>query len=168
MKQIELTSILVLAIIGLSSVGAILVVPTVYATSATTPISNNNTTSTSSDDNGDGRQIPSQEDLRNLFGGAINDALQLKVMTISSPSRDISPNNGATFDVNCPQGMFATGAGFFSGAETLDVTIFQPAHSNGDPIQSGDTPDAWHAGIFNPTTATINANVWVVWVGLGQ
>jgi hypothetical protein len=53
MKQIELTSKLVLAIIGLTSVSA-LIVPTAYATS--TPITNNNTTS-SFDDNGNG-QIP--------------------------------------------------------------------------------------------------------------
>src|SRR5688572_30086499 len=114
MKQIELTSKFVLAIIGLISASTILV-PT-YATT-TTP---NNTTSF--DDIGNG-QTPSEEDIRNLVSGAITDAIQLKVVAISSPIRDIQPNSGASFTVECPQGMFATGGGFSTNGEPVDVAL---------------------------------------------
>jgi hypothetical protein len=158
MKQIELTSKLVLAILGLTSVSAI-IVPT-YAT--TIP---NNTTSF--DDIGNG-QSPSEEDIRNLVSGAITDAIQLKVVAISSPIRDIQPNSGASFTVECPQGMFATGGGFSTNGEPVDVALFQPELSGGNGIQSGDTPDEWNALLSNPTEAPISANLWVVCVGLGQ
>ena len=161
MKQIELTSKLVLAILGLTSVSTI-VVPT-YATTPTNP--NNNTTSFDDILNG---QIPSQEDMRNLVSGAITDAIQLKVVAISSPVREISPNSGSSFTVECPQGMFATGGGFSAFGAPADVSIFQPDVSGGNDIQSGDTPDEWHALLSNPTEAPIPANLWVVCVGLGQ
>jgi hypothetical protein len=162
MKQIELTSKLVLAIIGLISASTILV-PT-YATTptATTP---NNTTSFDNIGNG---QTPSEEDIRNLVSGAITDAIQLKVVAISSPIRDIQPNSGASFTVECPQGMFATGGGFSTTGSPVDVALFQPELSGGNGIQSGDTPDEWSALLSNPTEASIPANLWVVCVGLGQ
>ena len=166
MKQLELTSKLVLAIIGLTSVSATtLLVPT-YATTPTIP--NNNNTTSSFDDIENGQVPPSEEDIRNLVGGAITDALQLKVVAISSPVRDIQPNSGASFTVECPQGMFATGGGFSTNGEPVDVALFQPELSGGNGIQSGDTPDEWHALLSNPTEAPIPANLWVVCVGLGQ
>jgi hypothetical protein len=161
MKQIELTSKLVLAIIGMISASTILV-PTYATTPTTTP---NNTTSF--DDIGNG-QTPSEEDIRNLVSGAITDAIQLKVVAISSPIRDIQPNSGASFTVECPQGMFATGGGFSTNGEPVDVALFQPELSGGNGIQSGDTPDEWSALLSNPTEAPISANLWVVCVGLGQ
>jgi hypothetical protein len=165
MKQLELTSKLVLAIIGLTSVSATtLLVPTY----ATTTIPNNNNTTSSFDDIGNGQIPPSDEDIRNLVSGAITDAIQLKVVAISSPVRDISPNSGASFTVECPQGMFATGGGFSTNGEPVDVALFQPELSGGNGIQSGDTPDEWHALLNNPTEAPIPANLWVVCVGLGQ
>lgn len=163
MKQIDITSKLVLAIIALTSVSTILV-PT-YATTITPTIPNNNTTSFDDIENG---QIPSDEDIRNLVSGEITDAIQLKVVAISSPIRDIQPNSGASFTVECPQGMFATGGGFSTNGEPVDVALFQPELSGGNGIQSGDTPDEWHALLSNPTEAPIPANVWVVCVGLGQ
>ena len=165
MKQLELTSKLVLAIIGLTSVSATtLLVPTY----ATTTIPNNNNTTSSLNDIVNGQMIPSDEDIRNLVSGAITDAIQLKVVAISSPVREISPNSGASFTVECPQGMFATGGGFSTNGEPVDVALFQPELSGGNGIQSGDTPDEWHALLNNPTEAPIPANVWVVCVGLGQ
>ena len=165
MKQLELTSKLVLAIIGLTSVSATtLLVPTY----ATTTIPNNNNTTSSLNDIVDGQMIPSDEDIRNLVSGAITDAIQLKVVAISSPVRDIQPNSGASFTVECPQGMFATGGGFSTNGEPVDVALFQPELSGGNGIQSGDTPDEWHALLSNPTEAPIPANLWVVCVGLGQ
>jgi hypothetical protein len=157
MKQIELTSKFVLAIIGLTLVGVILA-PT-YAASTTVP--NNNTTSF--DDIVNGQNIPSQEDIRNL----VSEAIQLKVVAISSPIADIQPNSGRQFTVECPAGMFATGGGFSTVGTPLDVIQFQPWLS-GNVIQSGDTPDEWRAIITNPTEATISTNVWVVCIGLGQ
>ena len=162
MKQIELTSKFVLAIIGLISASTILV-PT-YATTPTATTPNN---TTSFDDIGNG-QTPSEEDIRNLVSGAITDAIQLKVVAISSPIRDIQPNSGASFTVECPQGMFATGGGFSTNGEPVDVALFQPELSGGNGIQSGDTPDEWSALLSNPTEASIPANLWVVCVGLGQ
>jgi hypothetical protein len=159
MKQkIELTSKPILAIIiALTSVSAI-VVPT-YAT--TIP---NNTTSF--DDNiVNGQNIPSQEDIRNLVSDAIQ---QLNVVAISSPTTVIQPNSGSSFRVECPEGMFATGGGFFTSGTPVDVSVFQPELSGGREIRSGDTPDEWHAVLDNPTEGTIPANVWVVCVGLGQ
>ena len=94
MKQIELielTSKLVLAIIGLTLVGATSVFVPTYATTITPTIPNNNTTSFDDIVNG---QIPS-EDIRNLVSDAITDAIQLKVVAISSPVRDIPPDSGA-------------------------------------------------------------------------
>jgi hypothetical protein len=165
MKQLELTSKLVLAIIGLTSVSATtLLVPTY----ATTTIPNNNNTTSSLNDIVDGQMIPSDEDIRNLVSGAITDAIQLKVVAISSPVRDIQPNSGASFTVECPQGMFATGGGFSTNGEPVDVALFQPELSGGNGIQSGDTPDEWSALLSNPTEAPIPANLWVVCVGLGQ
>ena len=170
MKQIDLTSKLVLAIIvALSSVSALLV-PT-YATTDTnttvpTPTTIPNNT-TSFDDIGNG-QTPTAEDIRNLVSGAITDAMQLKVVAISSPIRDIQANSGASFTVECPQGMFATGGGFSTNGAPVDVSLFQPELSGGNGIQSGDTPDEWHALLNNPTEAPIPANLWVVCVGLGQ
>ena len=165
MKQLELTSKLVLAIIGLTSVSATtLLVPTY----ATTTIPNNNNTTSSLNDIVNGQMIPSDEDIRNLVSGAITDAIQLKVVAISSPVRDIQPNSGASFTVECPQGMFATGGGFSTNGEPVDVALFQPELSGGNGIQSGDTPDEWHALLSNPTEAPIPANLWVVCVGLGQ
>src|SRR5918997_3283715 len=164
MKQLELTSKLVLAIIGLTSVSATtLLVPTY----ATTTIPNNNNTTSSLNDIVNGQMIPSDEDIRNLVSGAITDAIQLKVVAISSPVRDIQPNSGASFTVECPQGMFATGGGFSTNGEPVDVALFQPELSGGNGIQSGDTPDEWHALLNNPTEAPIPANLWVVCVGLG-
>jgi hypothetical protein len=161
MKQIELMSKFVLAIIGLTLVSATtLLVPTY----ATTTIPNN---TTSFDDIVNG-QIPSDEDIRNLVSGAITDAIQLKVVAISSPIRDIQPNSGASFTVECPEGMFATGGGFSTTGSPVDVALFQPELSGGNEIQSGDTPDEWHALLTNPTEASIPANLWVVCVGLGQ
>jgi hypothetical protein len=169
MKQMELASKLVLAIIvGLTSVGAILVVPPAYSTTTTTPIPNNNTTSSSSDDNGNGRQVPSEEDIRDLVGGAITDALQLKVVAISGPSRDITPNSGASFEVGCPQGMLATGGGFSTNGAPVEVVLFQPDLSGGNDIRSGQTPDEWHSILSNPNQAPITVQAWAVCVGLGQ
>jgi hypothetical protein len=162
MKQIELTSKLVLAILGLTSVSASsLLVPT-YATPT---IPNNNTTSFDDILNG---QILSQEDIRNLVSGAITDAIQLKVVAISSPVRDIPPNSGSLFTADCPGGMFATGGGFSTNGDPVDVALFQPDLSGGNDIHSGDTPDEWRALLSNPTDAPITANLWVVCIGLGQ
>ena len=167
MKQIELielTSKLVLAIIGLTLVGATsLLVPT-YATTITPTIPNNSTTSFDDIVNG---QIPS-EDIRNLVSDAITDAIQLKVVTISSPVRDIPPNSGSLFTADCPGGMFATGGGFSTNGDPVDVALFQPDLSGGNEIHSGNTPDEWRALLSNPTEAPISANLWVVCVGLGQ
>ena len=166
MKQIDLTSRLVLAIIGLTSVSTILV-PTYATTDTNTTVSTIPNNTTSFDDIGNG-QTPSAEDIRNLVSGAITDAIQLKVVAISSPVREISPNSGASFTVECPQGMFATGGGFSTNGAPVDVALFQPELSGGNGIQSGDTPDEWHALLNNPTEAPIPANLWVVCVGLGQ
>jgi hypothetical protein len=160
MKQIELTSKLVLAIIGLTLVGVILA-PT-YAAATSTTVPNNN--KTSFDDIVNGQNIPSQEDIRNL----VSEAIQLKVVAISSPIADIQPNSDRQFTVECPAGMFATGGGFSTVGTPLDVIQFQPWLSGPHVIQSGDTPDEWRAIITNPTDATISTNVWVVCIGLGQ
>src|SRR5688500_14313348 len=117
MKQIELTSKLVLEIIGLISASTILVPTYATTTPTTTP---NNTTSFDNIGNG---QTPSEEDIRNLVSGAITDAIQLKVVAISSPIRDIQPNSGASFTVECPQGMFATGGGFSTTGSPVDVAL---------------------------------------------
>jgi hypothetical protein len=172
MNQFELTSKLVLAVmITLSSISALIIVPTAHATPSAPNIPENNTmtSSSSSVDNGNGNgQVLSQEDIRNLVGGAISGAIQLKVEAISSPLRVIQPNSGASFDVQCPQGMFATGGGFSTNGDSLDVALFQPDLSNGNEIQSGDTPDEWHTLLSNPHEAPVPANSWVVCVGLGQ
>jgi len=70
MKQKELTSKVVLTIIGLISVSAILV-----PTYATTTTSSNNTSTFSKIVNG---QIPSVGNIRGLISEAITDAMQLK------------------------------------------------------------------------------------------
>ena len=112
MKKAELTSKFVLAIIMiLTSISAILVLT--YATS-TIP---NNTTSL--DDIVNGQMMPSDEDIRNLVSWGITDAIQLKVIAISSPIRYIQPNAGSVFTVDCPEGMFATGGGFSTNGEPL-------------------------------------------------
>jgi len=153
--------------VTLSSISALIVVPTAHAAPSASNLPENNTmTSSSSDDNGNGngQVLLSQEDIGNLVGGAI----QLKVEAISSPLRDIQPNSGASFDVQCPQGMFATGGGFSTNGDSVDVALFQPDLSNGNEIQSGDTPDEWHTLLSNPHEAPVTVNSWVVCVGLGQ
>jgi hypothetical protein len=133
MKKAELTSKFVLAIIVvLTSISAILVLT--YVTS-TIP---NNTTSL--DDIVNGQMMPSDEDIRNLVSGGITDAIQLKVIDISSPIRYIQPNSGSVFTVDCPEGMFATGGGFSTkGEPPVDVALFQPGLSGGNDIHSGGT-----------------------------
>jgi hypothetical protein len=161
MKQIDLTSKLVLAIIGLTSVSALLV-PTYATTNTNTPTTIPNNT-TYFDDIGYG-QTPSAEDIRNLVSDAVQ---QLKVVAISSPTREIQPNSGVSLDAECPKGMFATGGGFSTDGSPVDMSIFQPNLSSGDDIRSGDTPDAWHTVLSNSNVAPLTANSWVVCVGLG-
>ena len=60
--------------------------------------------------------------------------------------------------------MFATGGGFSTNGDPVDVALFQPDPSNGNEIQSGDTPDEWHTLLSNPHEAPVTANSWVVCV----
>ena len=118
MKQLELTSKLVLAIIGLTSISALLV-PT-YATT-TTP---NNTTSF--DDIGNG-QVPSEEDIRNLVSGAIQN---IQIVFSESTATTLPPGSYGDATAHCPSGGTLTGGGFFSIAENLRVYRSFPLDEN--------------------------------------
>ncbi len=122
MKQkIELTSKFVLAIIiALTSVSAILV-PT-YATT----IPNSNTTSF--DDNiVNGQNIPSEEDIRNLVSGAIQN---IQIVFSQSAPTTIQPGTTGDASADCPSGGTLTGGGFFSIVENLRVFRSFPLDEN--------------------------------------
>ncbi len=89
------------------------------------------------------------------------------MVAISSPTREIQPNSGVSFHVECPKGIFATGGGFSTDGSPVDVAIFQPGLSSGNDIQSGDNPDEWHTVLSNSKEIPLTANSWVVCVGLG-
>jgi hypothetical protein len=118
MKQIELTSKLVLAIIGLISASTILV-PTYATTPTTTP---NNTTSF--DDIGNG-QTPSEEDIRNLVSGAITDTLQnIQIVQVFSGATTIPPGGIGTADAVCPDETLNVVGGGFSTLPLENVRVY--------------------------------------------
>jgi hypothetical protein len=114
LKQIELTSRLVLAIIGLTSVSAILVptyaVPSIRSVDIvdgevkTADLANNAVTS--------GKIKNGEVKTEDIAGGAI----QPKVHIVRSPGIEVGVGDAESVNVDCPSGEIVTGGGFVTGA----------------------------------------------------
>jgi hypothetical protein len=123
MKQKELTLKLTLAIVALTSLSAAtsLIVPT-YAT--TTDDGSDTTTTTGLADivNRTTMMIPSEEDIRDLFTGAITDALQQNIQIVQETSTITIPaGSSGDVRVSCQGGAPLTGGGFDSANENLQI-----------------------------------------------
>jgi hypothetical protein len=129
MKQLELTSKLVLAIfIGFTSVSATtsLLVPT-YATTTDVP----DTTTGLGDIVNGTTMIPSEEDIRNLVGGAITGALQnIQIVQVISGGTVIPPGGFGTADAVCPDEALNVVGGGFSTNPFENVRVYDNFPSN--------------------------------------
>ena len=166
MKQIELTSKLMLAIIGLTSVGAILVptyaVPTIKSADIfdgevkTADLANNAVTSPKIQ-NG---QV-STDDLANnavTTGKIADDAIQAEdiadgvipsggtqpTVHVVTKLVNLTPHLLTTTTISCPDGEIATGGGFRAPLEFVTYES-HPTSSAAQPAE------AWVVGVWNPT-----------------
>jgi hypothetical protein len=171
MKQIELTSKLVLAIIALTSVSAILV-PTYAAPSirsadivngevrtedlangavTNAKIANGAVTTTKiSDTNGvqSGDIVDGTIQEQDIADGVIPSGGQLEVHRVHGDAITLGPNEASTARVDCPSGEILTGGGFNGGYFNTHVI-------NSSPLDA----DTWIVVVYNegPADAQMDA-----------
>jgi hypothetical protein len=152
MKQIELTSKLVLAIIGITSVGAILVPTYAVPTIRSADIFDETIVSA---DLKDGAAVKSSD----IVNGEVkaedlaSGAVMPNVHVHEGGAADISPGTIGGASANCASGEILTGGGFKASKGVQIITS--------NPLND----DTWEASAFNPGSELLGIKAYAVCIG---
>lgn len=141
MRQVELTSKLVLAIIGLASVSAILI-PTYAAPSIkSADIVDGQVKTADLADNAitTAKIANGQVQIEDLAGGAVKP----NVKVVEGHSVTVDAGESGFAEAHCPNGYTLTGGGYNAGS-VIDVNISHPQH-----VEEGGFTNTWIASGFN-------------------